>query len=150
MSQSSEWHNVVCFSFQFVVLVLISYSWKLIMFDKKAKMLCKTYSFSNWSRFIRPKSFLYSRSCFYPYSMKQKCLSVGQFGVYTWYRCCSDVFRQKFKEVSRGLFVYSWVWSITTIAITKCFFVFFFDFQSSTTIWRCSDYHYGLDLFNKV
>ena len=40
-------------------------SWPLIMIDKKSEKLCKTYSFSNWWWFIRRKSFLQSKKCFF-------------------------------------------------------------------------------------
>ena len=46
-----------------VCCIVFNRSWQLIMFDKKQKNLCKTYSFSNWWWFIQPKSFWHSKNC---------------------------------------------------------------------------------------
>ena len=53
----------VHFFFFSVCCIVFNCSWQL-MFDIKAKKLCKTHSFSNWWWFIRPKSFLHSKNCF--------------------------------------------------------------------------------------
>ena len=49
----------VHFFFFSVCCIVFNCSWQLIMFNKKAKKLCKTYSFSNWWWFIWLKSFFY-------------------------------------------------------------------------------------------
>ena len=75
------------FSFFSVCYIVFNCSWQLIMFDKKQKKLCKTYSFSNWWWFIWPKSFLHSKNCFL-------------FILYEWWRiyqlfACTGLLRNK-------------------------------------------------------
>ena len=55
----------VHFFFFSVCYIVFNCFWQFIMFDKKRKKCCETYSFSNWWWFIRPKSFLHSKNCFF-------------------------------------------------------------------------------------
>ena len=83
----------VHFFFFSVCCIVFNYSWQLIIFDKKAKKLCKTHSFSNWWWFTRPKSFLQSKNCSFIHPLKiricqwWKCWRAVDQGSILWCAC---------------------------------------------------------------
>ena len=62
-SNANSQEGSAFFFFSVRCIVVFNCSWQLMIFDKKQKSC--VYSFSNWWWFLRPKSFLHSKNCFF-------------------------------------------------------------------------------------